>query len=215
MHKGLKMALISLSALASSGCSVFGNPGVEIAPYKVLNTEDEIEVREYERLVLVSTPMASMKEDQGAAFKRLFGYISGENISAEKIDMTAPVLTESGEPQGQKIAMTAPVFMGGEEDPDNRRMSFVLPSSFDLDSAPRPTNPDVFLTEVTDLNVATITFSGSLTESNAATYRKQLERWIERNGYRVTGAYQTAGYNPPWTLPNMRRNEVLIPVVKR
>ena len=200
------MVLVSISA-----CSVFGNPGVEIAPYDVSQQDGDIEIRYYEELVLVSTPMNAEEKSDGA-FGKLFKYISGENAGEAKIDMTAPVLMDSAQTSGQKIAMTAPVIVDQDSDEGNPTMSFVLPSKFTLETAPRPTNPAVTVSTLSDLRVAAIRFSGTLSDNNTRKHRKQLEAWIETNGYRIVGPYKTAGYNPPWTLPNMRRNEVLIPV---
>ena len=107
--------------------------------------------------------------------------------------------------------MTAPVFVDGPRDGDGT-MSFVLPASFKYETAPRPTNPDVKLQKIENMNVAVITFSGRLSENNIQKKRAALSAWIDENGYEITGPYKTAGYNPPWTLPQARRNEVLIPV---
>lgn len=207
----LKAGLGALVLVSLSACSVFGNPGVEIAPYNVYQQDGDIEIRYYEELVLVSTPMIDEERNRGA-FGKLFNYISGENAGEAKIDMTAPVLMDSTQTGGQKIAMTAPVIVDQEDDANNPTMSFVLPSQFTLDTAPRPTDPDVTLNTLSELRVAAIRFSGTLSENNTQKHRKQLEAWIETNGYTIVGPYKTAGYNPPWTLPNMRRNEILIPV---
>ncbi len=155
-----------------------------------------------------------MNETRGA-FNKLFRYISGENTGTAKIEMTAPVFMNPEESKGEEIAMTAPVFMNQDENSDNWTMLFVLPDSFDYETAPRPIDPDVTLEKISHLNVAVITFSVFLSDDNTQTNREKLERWIAENDYRITGQYKTAGYNPPWTLPNMRRNEVLIPVRKR
>ena len=206
-----KAALCAMVMIPMSACSVFGNPGVEIAPYNVFQKDGDIEIRSYEELVLVSTPMNTL-DDNGSAFGRLFNYISGENLGEAKIDMTAPVLMDSTQSNSEKIAMTAPVIVGQDAETAGPTMSFVLPSKFTYESAPRPTNPDVTLNKLSNFRVAAIRFSGTLNMASTQKHRKQLEEWIESNGYRVVGPYKSAGYNPPWTVPNMRRNEVLIPI---
>ena len=206
-----RAALCAMVMIPMSACSVFGNPGVEIASYNVFQKDEDIEIRFYEELVLVSTPMNTLDENE-SAFGRLFNYISGENLGEAKIDMTAPVLMDSTQTSGQKIAMTAPVIVGQDADAAGPTMSFVLPSKFTLETAPRPTNPDVTLNKLSNFKVAAIRFSGTLNRDSTQKHRKQLEEWIDTNGYRIVGPYKSAGYNPPWTLPNMRRNEVLIPV---
>lgn len=206
-------ALITLvTALSLTACSVFGGSGVETPAYQVVQSENDIEIRRYERLVLAITPLPDgMAGDRDAAFRRLFNYIAGENRSNREIDMTAPVLM--GEPGiGESIDMTAPVLIdeGGEP-----TMAFVLPASYTLDTAPRPTDPSVHLKQLENWTVAAIRFSGSLSTSNARTHRERLTRWLAVSAWRAIGPSVVAGYNPPWTLPMFRRNEVLVPVERR
>lgn len=208
----MKVILLSFVILLASGCSVFGESNVEIAPYQVIESAQaqNIEIRTYDRMVLVSTPMDG--ESRNGAFRRLFNYISGENVAAQDIAMTAPVFMDDRE-QGVEIPMTAPVFMDAKENKGSSpMMSFVMPASFTLQTTPKPTNPDVKVEEIKDYRVAVITFNGRLNESNTTKHRAILEQWITEQGHKTTGPAKTAGYNPPMTLPHLRRNEVLIPV---
>ena len=212
----MRLFLTFFLSILCAGCSVFGNENVEIAPYEVIraNSLKNIEVRTYESLVLVSTPMTpseKSKKPENSAFFKLFDYISGENAGSADIAMTAPVIMDAKESEsGTKIPMTAPVFM--DSDAETPMMSFVLPSSYNLKTAPKPTNPEVSLKELKNYTVATIRFNGRLTDKNVEKHKAILEEWIETEGYKVTGPYQRAGYNAPFTLPMFRRNEVLIPV---
>jgi len=207
----MKRMFALFTPLLLAGCSVFGQTDVETAPYKLITSiaDKNIEIREYQSMVLVSTPMNDDSED--SAFRRLFNYISGENKATDKIAMTAPVFmnnSDNGE-NGKEIAMTAPVLMnkGGE-----KMMSFVMPSDFTLETTPKPTNPKVQVSEITDYKVAAITFSGTLSESNVRKYSAELTNWLESNGYEITGPAVEAAYNGPFTIPVFRRNEILIPV---
>lgn len=209
----MKSIYVCLVLILLSGCSMFGKSGVEIAPYQVIkpDSQQKIDVRHYEKIVLVSAPMDGMDSGRNSAFSKLFGYISGQNKASSKIAMPAPVLLDNADiDEGVDISMTAPVFM--EDASGQARMSFVLPATYTLDSAPVPQDPDVKLNEIKDYTVAAITFSGLLSADNIAKHRTMLEAWIEDNGYKITGAYKAAGYNPPFTIPALRRNEVLIPV---
>ena len=91
-------------------------------------------------------------------------------------------------------------------------MSFVLPAEFSLATAPRPKNSAVRLSELRDYKVAVITFSGFLNQRSVSAQSDELKKWISAKGYRVAGAPKAAGYNPPFTLPFLRRNEILIPI---
>ena len=197
------------TALLTTGCSVFGDNGVESAPYTLLKADESasIEVRNYDSMVLVSTDMAG--DGRNSAFRKLFRYIDGENEAAANIAMTAPVMMNNSS-KGEKIAMTAPVFMNNQ--PGKRMMSFVMPKHFTLQTTPKPTNPDVVVTEVKDYKVAAIQFSGTLSKSNVARHTELLQQWITANGYTAKGAPVEAGYNGPLTLPMLRRNEVLIEI---
>jgi hypothetical protein len=207
----MKSLFLSFAILVLSGCSVLGESRVEIVPYKVITRDEDsqIELRHYESMILVSAPMAG--DERNSAFRKLFNYISGDNIDESKIAMTAPVFMDQEEDLGREIPMTAPVFMDGEGS-DTPFMSFVMPADFTMENTPKPTDPDVVVSEIKDYQVAAIIFNGRLSDSNITKHRDLLEQWIVDEGYVVTGAVKTAGYNAPFTLPAMRRNEVLIPV---
>lgn len=186
-----------------------GSDNIETAAYTVIQSDPDVgvELRHYERLTLVSAPMG---DGRNAGFSALFNYISGENIDQSKIAMTAPVLMDEQD-AGTKIAMTAPVFM--DESASEPMMSFVLPASYTLSTAPKPINDSVRLSEIKDYTVAAIRFSGRLTVANTAKHESILREWMAANDVQASGEAKTAGYNAPFTLPQLRRNEVIIPIV--
>ncbi len=196
-----------------AGCSVFGDSGVENAPYKLLQSDQvhKIEVRNYESMVLVSADISA--DGVNSAFRDLFRYISGENEGSTQIVMTAPVLMNESEAitQGTEIAMTAPVFMKGRS--EQQVMSFVMPTDFTIESTPKPTNPDVWITAIKDYKVVVIKFSGLLSDSNIEAQTQILNRWIAENGYTAISEPIKAAYNGPFTIPWFRRNELLIEVM--
>ncbi|NCT41734.1 MAG: heme-binding protein [Alphaproteobacteria bacterium] len=187
-----------------------GKSDVETAPYEVVtDTQDSrIEVRNYPHMILVSTPMGS---GENSAFRKLFGYISGNNVDSKDIDMTAPVIMDEG--QGMEIPMTAPVFM--DMNAKGGMMSFVMPDTFTAETTPAPTDENIVVHQIKDYTVAAITFNGRMSDDNVEKHRNILEKWIIDNGYVVVGPVKKAGYDAPFTLPNLRRNEVLIPVEKK
>ncbi len=191
----VRLVFLHLCVLGLAGCSVFGHTGVDIAPYEVLEIIGDMEVRHYERLVLVTTPMPGDMEEQRDPFYKLFDYISGKNALTKEIPMTAPVLIEQAENTAES-------------------MSFVLPERFSFKTAPVPRDPTVRVEELADFTVAAITFSGSFEQKAINTHKAILEQWITSKGLLKKGTVIAAGYNPPCTLPAFRRNEVLIPIVK-
>lgn len=200
---------IFLSTLILTGGSVSAKE-IETASYKTIKSvpEQKIEIRQYDPVILAETPMG--KDGRNSAFRRLFDYISGDNVKQTKIPMTAPVVMD-GNIKSEKIEMTAPVIMDDKDD-EKAMMSFVLPASYTMKTAPLPTADNVKLRQLEDYNVAAITFSGLLSDGNVEKYREILMNWLKENDYKITGDYRKAGYDAPFTLPWWRRNEVLIPV---
>jgi SOUL heme-binding protein len=209
----MKLLFPLLMTLVLAGCSVFGESEVKNASYTLLKSDQakQIEVRNYESMVLVSSSMSA--DGMNGAFRNLFKYITGENEGSAEIAMTAPVLMNESEAvsKGTEIAMTAPVFM--KERSEQQVMSFVMPADFTIQSTPKPTNPDVWVTEVKDYKVVVIKFSGLLSDSNVETQTQILNKWIEKNGYTAISEPINAAYNGPVTIPWLRHNEVLIEVI--
>lgn len=190
-------ALVSLAA-----CSVFGGEAAPEPGYEVVVAEAPFDIRDYGELTIARTTMA---DGSRAAFGRLFDYISGANGGSRKIEMTAPVLEADG---GTRIDMTAPVLQGGE---GGGAMAFVLPDALSEQTAPAPSDPRVTLATIPPRRVAAVRYSGSL-NGRAEAEEARLRAWIAERDLRPLGPAAIAGYNPPWTLPPFRRNEVLIPV---
>ncbi|MGE3166814.1 MAG: heme-binding protein [Planctomycetota bacterium] len=198
----------------SAGCSVVGIRTTEEAPYEVVIRDGHFEVRQYEPMVVAETVTEGTKNaGENPAFMRLFEYIQGANEARQKIEMTAPVF--QGEVvgtarEGQTIDMTTPVIQ--EATPSGWRMSFVLPSGFTMETAPRPTSPEITLRVVPGRRVASIRYSGSRAEEVMETKAQELADWVARRELTPTGKWWAAGYDPPFTLPALRRNEILVEV---
>ena len=204
--------LAVIAVLIQSGCSVFGIRSSEEASYVILDDQNDFQLREYAGLVVVETTVNADFDKAGKeAFGRLFGYISGENRATQKIAMTAPVLVdEENSTTGESIDMTAPVIAG--EATDGWRYTFVLPNSYTMANAPMPTNPKVRLVEVQPKLVAVLRYSGLLNEDDFRENSARLLNWISENQLESLSLPRVAGYDPPWTLPFLRRNEVMIDV---
>ena len=212
MRPLLSSALVVTTLMFNTACSVFGVESVEEAPYQSFLKDKEFEIRDYAPYVVAQTRVeAEYGEASNTAFRKLFAYISGENEAKTKIAMTAPVIVENPKANsGEKIAMTAPVIT--EQDGESWVFRFVLPESNTLDNSPSPLNPDVSLALIPAKRVATIRFSGRLTEKSRAKNTASLLRWMEAEGLEQRAEPRWAGYNAPWALPPLRRNEVLIDI---
>lgn len=192
---------------------MFGGSKIPEPDYEVVTeADDDIEVRRYESMLLAQTTVEGKDfDDSSVAFLRLFNYITGENTSSDEIPMTAPFIQTESSNDGEKILMTAPVIQQ-ETSANSWDVAFVLPSSFTMETAPRPTNPDVKLVQQDARHVATIRFSGRRNESSYAEHATQLKSWLKANKYELLSEPRYAGYDAPFTLPMFRRNEVLIDV---
>lgn len=182
--------------------------------FEVVTTDGDIEVRQYAPMVVAETFVDGSQDDASSrGFRVIAGYIFGDNKragqSAEKIAMTAPVTIEKQD-ASQKIAMTAPVTL--EQQGNRWRVHFVMPSQYKLADLPKPNNAAVTLREIPGRKVAALRFSGFAGEDKVATKTAALREWIATRGMTAAGAAQLARYDPPWTLPFMRRNEILTEV---
>jgi hypothetical protein len=202
----------ALILVLSSGCSLVGINNVEEAAYTAVIKDDPFELRDYEPMVIVETTIDDDFENAGnKAFRRLFAYITGDNVTNSEISMTAPVIADpAGTSSGTDIAMTAPVLQ--EYSQGGWRYAFVLPADLTLETAPKPIDDKVRLTQVPGKKVAVIQYSGFWSEDSMQEKTSELNDWISANNLTATSEPRWAGYNPPWTIPFMRRNEVMIDV---
>ncbi|MDZ7665508.1 MAG: heme-binding protein [Desulfotignum sp.] len=181
---------------------------IEEAEYTVIKKDTPFEIRDYAAHIIAETVVeGNLKEAGNIAFKKLFRYISGDNRSRDKVSMTAPV---SQKPEGEKIKMTAPVAQ--QRDKESWVVSFMMPSSFTIETLPEPEDIEITLRQVPARRVAAIRYSGFWSEKGYLRHKAELESWINRMGFTVVGVPIWARYNPPFMPWFLRRNEVLIPI---
>ena len=149
---------------------------------------EQIEIRAYAPRVMAVTDMA---EDSNSGFRVLAGYIFGGNAEEQKIAMTAPVQQS----------------MAGEKE-----MAFMMPAEYALEDLPEPEDQRVSFREAPAYTAAVIQFSGWASAEKADENWQQLRRFLIAEDIDITGEPTLNQYNPPWTLPFMRRNEIIVPV---
>ena len=180
---------------------------VEKPKYKIITAEKNIEVRLYSPMIIAATEITdNRKEAISKGFRLLADYIFGNNIVQKNIAMTAPVQQQSS----QKIPMTAPVQQ--QSTGHSWTISFVMPSKYTMESLPKPNDKRVTLKEIPSQKFVVIRFSGLNSDANIKKHEKRLKYYINTHKLAVTGSPKYAFYNPPWTLPFMRRNEVMIEI---
>ncbi len=178
--------------------------------YEVIKKEEGFEVRRYQPMIIAEVLVTgTLSEASSKGFRQIADFIFGNNEDpvkkqSEKIAMTAPVTMEAD--TSSKIAMTAPVTMEGAG--GAWKMAFVMPSKFTLDTLPKPKNPNITIKQMPAQQIAVVTFSGWVDEEKLAAQTTRLNEWMAKSGLKTSGTAQLSRYNPPWTLPFWRRNEV-------
>ncbi len=188
---------------------------------KEVTGEGIFELRHYAPFVVAETWVdGDMDTASNKGFRVIADYIFGNNQAAgsvagdkvaAKIAMTAPVTLEPVTPKSEKIAMTAPVSLESRADMTGTghwRVHFVMPSEYTLATLPKPNNSAVQLREVGAKTVAVVTYSGFNTLNRIQHETEKLIRWMQSKNLEPKGDALLARYDPPWTLPIWRRNEV-------
>lgn len=184
--------------------------GTEEPPHGVEELGDGVEIRTYEARIAAETTVTGGEEAvRNAGFRRLASYIFGANHEKTTIAMTAPVAQQSS--KGTKIAMTAPVAQSAGSGGD-WVIRFYMPAEWTMDRLPTPDDDLVRLVNVPPETVAVLRFSGNRDAQAVASYTAQLRNTLRAYGLEEIGEPVAWFYDPPWTLPSLRRNEVAIPV---
>jgi hypothetical protein len=207
MTKQVSKFLLSFAALSMVMGGAMAN---EEPRYEVVKKEGDFEVRRYQPMIIAEVLVTgTLSEASNKGFRQIADFIFGNNEDpvkkqSEKIAMTAPVTMEAD--TSSKIAMTAPVTMEGSG--GAWKMAFVMPSKFTMDTLPKPKNSSITIKQMPAQQLAVVTFSGWVDEEKLAAQTTRLNEWMAKNGLKTSGSAQLSRYNPPWTLPFWRRNEV-------
>jgi hypothetical protein len=204
----MKKLLLVFTALFFQGCSVFGIRTVELLDYTLIEKDGNFDIRQYQDYWVAHTGVeGEYKKSTSEAFGRLFRYISGNNSQQMKISMTGPVIQQR---KGEEIAMTGPVIQ--QKIGTQWVMEFVLPSKYNESSPPQPLDSDVRVFKKTGYKAAALRFSGNLSEGKFSDKKLELLDLVDQKNLQPIGEPFSAGYDPPWTLPFLKRNEVLVVV---
>jgi effector-binding domain-containing protein len=189
--------ITSLSAMA-----------IEEPEFISIEKKDAFEIREYQpKLIAQVLVNGTFDSASSKGFRLLADFIFGNNKTNEgskKIDMTAPVISRDAT---EKIDMTAPVV--SEETEKGWYVSFNMPKQYTKETLPLPINPEVKIIEVPSEKYAVITFSGLVREKKYAEMLNLLNEEMKKRNIDPKGPAILARYNPPWTLPFLRRNELM------
>jgi hypothetical protein len=189
---------------------------IEEPKYEVSISQAPFELRHYAPILIAQTIVeGDMDAASNKGFRLIADFIFGNNLAAgseqaAKIAMTAPVTVE---PQSSKIAMTAPVTIEPQSGSAQQwRVHFVMPSQYTLVNIPKPKNSAVTLHELPNKYFVVHRYSGFNTESRVQEKTDEALAWAKQQSLKVVGTPQLSRYDPPWTLPMFRRNEIMVEV---
>lgn len=170
---------------------------VEQAAYTVLRSEGPIQIRHYPSMIVAEVDVGGDRRPAiSRGFRMIAGYIFGANAGAERVAMTAPVLQQRRSYEG----------------PPRWLVRFVMPSKWTMETLPQPTDRQVSLKAIPHETYAAITFSGFHFAWALDHQTKVLKRFMKRERLNGDGPPVMAFFDPPWTLPTRRRNEIMIRV---
>jgi hypothetical protein len=209
----MSLGEILITLLAGIGQLVGIRAGTEQPPYEVVGRVGDAEIRRYAPQIaaeaVVEGPVETARNE---GFRRVAGYIFGDNTAKASVAMTAPVV-QGREPSGgsQSIAMTSPVVQQ-PAGAGSWSIQFIMPAKYTMATLPQPNDPRVRLVEIPARTFAVVRFSGLGREDAVARHEKALDAALAGSSWRAVGEPVTWYYDPPWTVPFLRRNEVARPV---
>ena len=161
--------------------------------YSLVREYGDFEIRFYRSstIATINSVARTYSELSGPGFRKLAGYIFGDNASSEKISMTAPVQMEIND--------------------SGSTMSFVMPSAYTQNNVPKPNDPNVKIKSTADEYVAAIKFGGFASDKDLKIYSEKLKNLLDHNQISTIGNYRYFGYNPPYQFVG-RRNEIVVSV---
>jgi|TARA_B100000780_G_scaffold271139_1_gene231746 effector-binding domain-containing protein len=156
--------------------------------YTMVSKNKLYEIRKYSDRLVIETEIS----DQGSSFRKLFKYISGDNGDKKEIKMTTPVTQV--------------------EKDGNMTMQFYMPAEFNESNVPDPNNSEVKVLNIKGGYYAAIIYSGRASDGNYIKYKDILEDQLKKDKISIISKPIRATYNSPFTLPMLRRNEVMFKI---
>jgi hypothetical protein len=178
---------------------------VEQPRYDILKEQNNIQLRKYNEMIVAQVEViGGRKEAIKEGFNILADYILGGNEEKKSLNMTAPVMQQLV--SGRVISKDV---KSKNKEAKVWQVRFVMPSSFKLDELPKPHNENIKFIKVTSHKSLVVTFSGMVSDSNISSHIGDLKAYAKANKIKLLGEPIIAFYNPPWTLPFLRKNEVI------
>jgi hypothetical protein len=161
--------------------------------YTVISKNSNIEIRQYNQYIVAKTSIdKGESEEDNNMFRTLASYIFGGNTKNQSIPMTAPVTTYN--------------------DGKTYNMIFYMLSVDDSTDLPVPNNSKINLETFTLGKCAVLEFSWFTSESRVKKFKAELSTYLDENNLKALSPFMVNRYDPPWRLPFMRRNEIIVKI---
>lgn len=171
---------------------VFSSDKYKEPEYKLLDKSNNIEIREYSSYVVARTSLSIQQKEDNNMFRTLASYIFGGNENNESIPMTAPVTTYG-------------------DDKDYHMIFYMLDADSPTD-LPNPNGQEIKFEDFTLGKCAVVSFSWFTSNNRVKHYTDLLKDYIAENNLIIKSPYMVNRYDPPWRLPFLRRNEILVKI---
>ena len=192
----MTISRIKIGALLSISIIILNKAmAIETPKHTLVKKENGFEIRQYDSMIIATTSVTSDYSDAASTgFRRIASYIFGGNSASMSIEMTAPVLTNTPDPE------------------DIYEIQFVMPSKHSMEDLPQPNSQNVTLKKVNLGRTAVLRFGGWATKDRASHYQKKLSDLLAASGYTVNGTFMVAQYNSPWAITPFRKNEIIVQI---
>ena len=180
---------------------------IEEAKYDVIKKDNHFEIREYAPHIIAETVVEGNLEDAGKRHsKGFFATFRRQPLSRQSGDDGPCIPTANGGKNQDDCSVTQ------QRDKGSWVVSFMMPSSYTIETLPEPEDPRVSLRQVPARRMAAIRYSGFWSEKGYLRNKAELESWMNRMGLIGVSDPIWARYNPPFIPWFLRRNEILIPI---
>jgi hypothetical protein len=161
--------------------------------YTVIQKEKNVEIRFYPAATFatIESKANNYRDLSSPGFRKLAGYIFGNNESSTHISMTSPVHMDVNDTLST--------------------MSFVMPLAYNKTNLPNPTDASVKIKEVPNEYAAIIRFGGYANDEKLKLYAEKLRNILTEKGIKTIGHFRFLGYNPPFQFI-ARRNEIIVSI---
>jgi len=165
----------------------------EVQKYTVLQKDKDFEIRFYPAATFatIQSKANTYRDLSSPGFRKLAGYIFGNNESSVQISMTSPVHMDVNDTLSS--------------------MSFVMPSAYNKTNLPIPKDAAVMINEVPEDYVAVLRFGGYANDEKLKRNSENLRNILIQKGIKTIGHFRFLGYNPPYQFIG-RRNEIIVSI---